>query len=237
MTKTERLASLFKEWQENKKYEIFCQDGIVDEVLYSKQTIKVLYILKDLHLKEEYKCKLLENGMHSIDIRREGLEDGVGRTWNPLALWSKAWIDINPKSYKDIEAEIKNKEHLRKNYIEKISFLNVKKDAGKSSVTDEIIREYINDAENIKYIKQEIAICSPDLIIVCGVNLYDDLINPMNLKNEKNIDTLNKMRKLSYMEIGDKKIPVLQFRHPSRSGSYKQSYSDMLKIRNFIFGK
>lgn len=236
MTKTKQLNELFEEWEEKGDFEIFCRDGIVDEMNYDNQEIKVLYILKDLHLDEECKGFLHQINCHCIDIRKEGLEDGVGRTWNPLALWAKAWTDAKPQRYEDIEEGISNKEELRKKYIPRVAFLNIKKEAGEASVADETIEVYLKDEQNVAFLKREIKLCSPDVIIVCGVNLYDGFVKAIDAEKGKELCELSEKRKLYYLKNASKEIPVIQFRHPSRSGAYDKTYTDMLKIREFVLG-
>lgn len=237
MSKTNELEKLFEEWQMKCPCEIFCKDGIVDERIYDEQEIKVLYVLKDLHLDQMHRARLVEKGECCIDIKREGLEDGVGRTWNPLALWTKSLTDKEARPFVEIKSEIQNKKYLREENIVKIAFLNVKKEAGESYVSDNTIGKYLEDEDNINFIKKEIDICSPDVIIVCGVNLYYEVIKALELKREEEIQLTKSKRGVNYIEVGSKKIPVIQFRHPSRSGSYENTYNDMLKIRELFLGK
>ena len=45
MKKTKELNQLFEDWRSKHKFEIFCEDGIVDEEIYNGQKTKILFVL------------------------------------------------------------------------------------------------------------------------------------------------------------------------------------------------
>lgn len=155
MTKTEKLEHLFKEWeQHNKEYKkSYVKDGIIDEETWDKTTPKILFVTKEPN-----------HGNHpqATDLRqvwREG-EHNYMFAWR-IAEWSFGIYHEFKKPF----SELYKNHSSYLTYLQKIAVINIKKDAGGSSVAaSTITTTFKNDKE---FIWKQINIINPDIIINC----------------------------------------------------------------------
>ena len=216
----EQQNILFSEWQEKRKYNDFIKDGVFCEEEYVKQPLKILYVLKEANW----------NG--SVNLCEWILSEpksGYWRTWNNIARWTKAlieggeypqYVSKTDKSY----------------WVKKIAFLNLKKVGGGAKANKDEISEYaIRDK---KFIKEQILLYNPDVIICCGRGqgknadlLYNEVLTDLNRSEwKKTIKTYNWFT----FEINNKDIPVISFVHPQMWGGhdrFKEKYNDILDIK------
>ena len=237
--------AFFNNWETEFGFDIFCRDGIVDPTLYSSDSVpyKVLFVLKDVHIPDETK-KAIREEKRIVDMRKEVFLEGEGKTWNPIALWAKALTEITPIPFEDVSSGIT----LRKETLPKVAFMNIKKDAGNASVSNECVLAYAR--EQSSNLIEEIRACSPDLVIACSkgdvFNILRDELFKVNCCEElPKIELNEKMHKFGhFFDISGfigKNDPVylVEYRHPSqcgRQGTNKEHYENMLKIRQFAFG-
>ena len=149
-SKTDQLNNLFTIWE--KKHESyrsgFKRDGIVDEYLFTKTKTKILYITKEPN-----------DPKQSAGDYREWWKEGVKYSFSHrIAEWSYGLLNNFPQ-YDDIR---KNNKLINESIL-KIAFMNIKKSGGTGSSNYDIIMEHLE--MNKEYIKEEIQIIDPDIII------------------------------------------------------------------------
>lgn len=179
MNKTDKLNKLFKEWETETQFDRFCKDGIVDELAYEKEDIKILYLLKDANMGDEKEnldvCKYLQKASKG--------EDKFYNMWRIACMWTGV-INGNFKNYSDY-TNYKD-ENLRE-FLSKIAVINIRKEAGVGINEDKIsYDDKLKNAVDTYYDKteEEINIISPD-IVICG-GTYDFIKS--QYKNRKEIE-------------------------------------------------
>lgn len=148
MLKTEQLNSLFLKWKEYKPlYKTsFSEDGIINEELWIKADIKIMFLLKETN--------------NYIGDFREYVNKGP---WKAIGYWGHGLQNIADFSYPDF-AEAR-KENSYKYFCRSSAIVNLKKAPGGSSSNMNSIQEAaFSDRE---FIEEELRIISPK-IIVCG---------------------------------------------------------------------
>lgn len=240
------LDALFERWQKEYRGENFFKDGIPvaiprvkDSVpLYDIQEFKVLFILREPHAKGyQPTFDMRETVANSTEY-----EDDNGkkcnflqeyRAWSPISVWAKALLsgenDVPQKA--DV--------YFRKKYLPGISFLNLKKSGGGVTSSNQEISAFAFDELNKKYLLEQIEILNPSIVITCGT--FDIVRKLFDMEESKvcsipATDTVSKWRK--YFKVAKRnhnkeECIVFEYRHPSRSGSYKVHYENMLQIRRF----
>lgn len=218
----------FEQWRKQFNIEIFCKDGIMCEEKYGANgTPKILFVLKDVHVDDNWRKSNPNEPF--LSMTEAITEDGEGKTWNPIAVWAMGLLS---------DAEIYdynlNPTLLRKEFLPKIAFINIKKEAGKASVSDESILKYADEQK--EFIAQQIQEINPDLIVACSDVVYQALvinIFPQNTKGSKMIfeNLPEKYGEVAHVDLIDKKVPIVHYRHPSRSGAYVDRYRDMRTIK------
>jgi hypothetical protein len=223
--------ALFAEWKKKYAISLFCKDGIIDkEKFESKGNLKVLFVLKDVHVDQRGRAHHQKNGF--IDMRQYVTEDGEGKTWSPLGVWTMGLLtDIDEYDY-SLDANA-----VRKEYLPHVAFLNIKKEAGEASVSNKTI---IMHAKNQGcYIREQIKDINPDLIIACGdvvyesltIHVFSDHIQEQKLDFE---GMPEKYGECVYVEVNGKYIPIVHYRHPNQSGSYAKRYQHMREIKKIL---
>lgn len=227
VTKTEQLNNLFERWSAEKPCNIFMKDGIVCEENYEG----VLYILKDVN-----NAKPDELNDMRIDVQESC--DG-GRTWFNVARWTSALLD--GKSFEQFEYDKKlaygKDDHTFQHVqMRRAAVVNLKKEAGKSCANDNEINRFA--CEHKEYLREEIEICDPKMIVVCGVGIFKGAKNVLGnlvpIQKERPKFELAQNWEIATATLNGKTFPVVQFRHPSTGCNKEKSYNDMLKIRDFI---
>ena len=229
MTKTEQLNRLFAEWEQKgfggKNFDVFCKDGIVDEKEYKK----ILFVLKDVN-----NAKPDED----VDLRKSltTLED-EGRTWFNIARWTATLL--SGELIEDMTAE---KQH---ELIRNIAVVNLKKEAGGASVSDNRIRKYASKHDN--ELRREIAICDPDVVIACGNIVYDCLkeivFEEENYKTSCKFVFNEKMKNygegfdIKTFLNKDKPVYVIHYRHPNKAtlqGTLEEHHENFMRIKDLL---
>ena len=239
MQKTNELNALYEMWigayeQKGEKFEVFVKDGIVNETEFPKDGIKVLFALKDLHLDEKGR----EFYKDVIDMRKHVCDPGDGKTWNPIARWSNALLNADVK-FNDIT------DKQKRELLNRIAFINLKKEAGYQSVPDKCVTCYAK--RDWEYILEEIRIINPNVIIAGGRVVFDALREFVfgNPPLEASKITLNK-KMLEYGKVfnaGTKEKPlyVVEYYHPTKFGrgscNREEHHNNMLEIRKYILNK
>lgn len=169
-------------------------DGIINEEIYGKEEIKVLFLLKETD----------ELGGSLIDFLSIGAPGGGAKTWQPLCKWTEALLDgTEDCSYTNVEE--------RKEILNRIATINLKKVPG-GSTSDS---SYITFAsENIDLLLEQISEIPCDIYILC----CDDDGNKFIKDSLLYIDEWKDLDKseLKYAYTKDGKLAI-KARHPNRS--------------------
>jgi hypothetical protein len=155
----EREDELFKEWRKKRPEFIACfiADGVVNETEFEKGNPKIVFLLKETN-NFEYKHKDL----------RVLLKDGhTGKAlWNNVVRWTMGiravWNGGEPINIEKISQE------LRKEHLNTIAAVNVKKITGGSRAKKKEISQYLR--EDSEFILRQLAIYDADVVILGGVD-------------------------------------------------------------------
>ena len=227
MSRTERLDILFEKWQREYPFNVFMKDGIVSEDKYEN----VLFILKDVNNAKPDD----ENDMR-IDVQTS---NSGGNTWFNVARWTSALLDGMEYSQllNHISTTHQNSMHdFQHVQLRRAAIVNLKKEAGGSSVSNDVVNEFAHMHK--EQLWEEIRICSPKIIIVCGTGIFDGAkavlgeVTPVE-KPRPSFEMAAKWE-IGTVCLEGKDIPIIQFRHPSTGCSAEKSYRDMLKIREYV---
>ena len=218
----------FDKWERKAGISVFAKDGIVCPEEYEG----ILFVLKDVNnAKPE----------DEIDLRITlQTRTDEGKTWFDVAAWAAALID--GEILEDITHELQHR------YIRRTAVMNIKKEAGGPRVTDSEIKKYAR--LHTPEILEEIIACKPRLIVACSSAVYDALAQYVFMQDKKQsyeqIKLNDKMKKYGrYINIGEylgamEPVYLIEYRHPNQcglNGTRKEHCENMLKIREFAFGK
>lgn len=211
----EKQNKLFSEWK--KKYKYFSPDGIVDFYSYNNASLEITFILKETNEKEE------DGGYDLTEFLRDGAVGGG--IWNNVSRFSAGIIfKKNFEEVKDLD------KYDREKYLAPISVINLKKTPGRATSIDSEIDKFAK--EDREYIKKQVEICRPDLIICGGTG---DIF----IKNILNLNTNSwtyVSDYLSYLIYNDT-IIVKTF-HPACRKSKKDLFENIvLPIRDILNNK
>ncbi len=211
------MEKLFEEWQKRHfdiGNEYFNRDGIVNDIVWSQQRVKICFFLKEAYQEDEHIWDLAKW------LRKENGKDGaVKKMWNTVAEFTYGLLNTTKTSIPSYtEAKVLTKSD-KSNLLQKIAVVNVKKSAGKSeSEWADLIGYAQNDAD---LLRKEIDLIAPD-IIVCGNNssllriVYGASVDSKNNvlhDGEMNEHTYTLMNKNGYVWFDDKLI--IDFWHPA----------------------
>ncbi|WP_133527441.1 hypothetical protein [Aminicella lysinilytica] len=246
MSKTDKLNDLFKKWESKYVFKHFIQDGIVDESQYEKQRIHILFVLRDKNDKEVTDATEATDLEPLKDLRKTLLVDKQGhvegwRTWNNIARWTQTILDQSPYLH-DVSLAKRIEE------LHRVAVMNLKKECGSSSSDLNEIEDATKEQSDL--ILKEIKICDPDVIIGCG--LGGDRSNAALLKKyvfRDNVSDSGSMKSKNdkdrswnyyYTAINKRKVPVIEFRHPSTRCSHEKSEwlcNDMAELCDILLVK
>lgn len=236
-SKTEQLNELLKKWEmaqieesdenwENKtkgnvqfltKYH-FCRDGIIDEAIFEKENKKVLFISNEANDDEKTSANRLKTDRINDfnEYFREKEDCWNGKLRETVCAFYKVIIqDYEIPEYK-----------VAKNF----AFMNINKRGGKGSINDDNykrgnknhIEEYCK--YYAEYIKKEIEIIDPDIIVWLGTNTYDMNLHIKYLGAKKTEDG----------KVYLNNVPILRMWHTSHFRMRNQSNG---KFENKLLGK
>lgn len=212
----ETLDELFLQWESHFSFEYFVKDGIFNPALFSSP--RILYVLRDAHIDKE-------KASPPYDLRDiVKCPKGEGRTWNNIARWTQALLDN--ANYSDVETI--NPDSLS-TQLSRVAAMNLKKEAGGARAKE--IRRYA--IEHREWIKKQIAIINPDIIIACGT--FDELV-----KYTLDVDTRNckKIAGTTHwrydIRIHSKNVPIISSYHPQYNKKNRELVDAMKEIRNDV---
>lgn len=158
-SRTDREQRLFEEWR------LECPglipDGLVDEEQYDSSPRKLLFLMKEV------------NGGRDWDLRDFLRAGGRPATWDNIARWTQGLHNLD-REYGWAELERDN-DARRLELLKKICVVNVKKVPG--GHTSEAKQIHTAGKENAEWLRQQISIYRPELIICCGTERdYSEII-------------------------------------------------------------
>ncbi len=170
---------------DDKEYYDFATDGIIDEAMWSEQSTKVLFILKESYDNK----KTTSNKYRHWDLREyikggictddcTSIKDGkcescfrFTKTYSVVSSWAYGILH-NGSSYNDFK---KKSRQEKLEYLKKVAVINIKKADGQTKSTANDLSKYIDNADYRRLLKQQIDIIKPDVIICGGIRLLDKL--------------------------------------------------------------
>lgn len=172
---SQEIENLFAEWQalqqkeSNEEYlgapeiakDSFTYDGVIDPPVYAKQVTKYLFISKESNI---------ENKNDPCPFRADGdifwLRDVCFHKQKPSIFSNRLAMFAN--AIYSLDFERVNKCH---DVLNKVVFMNLNKRGGLSGSKGKTITEYTKKYAG--FIKREIDMIKPDIIICCGSGLRD----------------------------------------------------------------
>ena len=225
----QEFTQLFEKWQKEFSFKAFVHDGIVDEERYERPHI--VFVLRDM------------NNPNGGDLRKDLRNYGSGhKTWCNAARWAKALLDGTCDYPYDMSRQ------KRAEQMSRVAVINLKKEGGGARTNGKKLLKAVQ--EHKTYIRDELALCDPDIIICCGLWLKGAASNAKLLRDhvfeqstawDEFSSTLPE-RKWSfyYTTLNGKEVPVISFCHSQVSHLnkkrgheelFKPLYQDMLYIR------
>lgn len=160
MSIANKEATLFSDWQENRKG--FVSDGLVSESDYLNSNTKICIVLKEVN----------DPDGGGWDLR-EFLADGARpQTWNNIARWINGIrnieCDIPWTEFNEISKE------NRKFFLKSICVINLKKSPGTHTVDNASLNKIAS--EDCNFIARQFSLYDPDITICGGTgDLFKDV--------------------------------------------------------------
>lgn len=232
VSKSEQLEQLFIEWEYAQENEPdfswertrggknitkshFRRDGIIDEAVFFKEKRKVLFISNEAN-DDEYSAKFNPKPSNIDDYRKyyeTGRDDWLGKMRERTSAIYKVVAEIGINEMSDSDASI----HY--------AVMDLNKRGG-GAVKDALhIYEYCKYYK--EFIKKEIEIINPDVVVWLGTKTYDIDLH-INFLGAKQIG--GKI----YFVIDDKQIPILRMWH---TAYYQGKIEPLQGYSNRIIGK
>ncbi|MCH5320215.1 MAG: hypothetical protein J1E36_00530, partial [Eubacterium sp.] len=190
-TKTEQLERLFEEWQQEQinepketldktmlkdakivRFNSFCKDGIICEEQFEKEKIKVLFIGNEPNIDNKKDIEDWKKGKE-FPLVTSQISDFNNYFDEHHDDWTgKLRQRICEVIYPAMLEPHKNAFPVENGWVnaKKIAFMNLNKRGGKGNIEDHL-KNYCNEYK--EYIKKEISIINPDIIIWLGKSSFD----------------------------------------------------------------
>jgi hypothetical protein len=158
MSKNNQLNHLFEQWPDRSRGD-FHPDGIVNEMLFGSAKLKLLFVMAEpssygMRFSHLLGCDL--RNLYNTNAPRKEL------THN-MALWTIALIE-RLTQYERLPSEIVQ------NTLRTVAIINLKKFSGTSKADYTSIG--LHAWHDRAFIRKEIAIISPELILTCGKEIH-----------------------------------------------------------------
>lgn len=209
----EELKELYKQKKLADSDNAFIVDGIINPVLFERQTNKVLFIAKEHNFLADQDYTNYQNGY--IDWWNEHVHLQFSHR---IAEWAYGIQNDFPAFLHDLDYDTKH------NALKSIAFINVKKASGASSAHAQVIFDYIDQSRDLLH--RQIKEINPTLIVTCF--RYDDY--PRCLFN---ID----MQRTGSNTFGYgswNNISVVNYYHPSSRKSRKFLYEQLGEAIRYV---
>ena len=239
----EKLDSIFKEWiEKSKKNEearddnqkiIFTSDGLMEkpdsnvdvEKDWEKENIRVMFLLKD------QPSKYINDARKWLKDYPDDDEKGAKRKARNRDLKPKFIHNIANLFYGIYHSRIGNvvsfesldKEKVKNTFLTKpFAFVECKKQGGETSISDDMLRQYLNNEDYAPLLKEEIQVLNPNVIVCTNKNIYQFIIDMYGGDDVfSKIPDHNSIRIRRPEKDGKSKLIILLTYHPSAIQSYK----------------
>ena len=209
MSIKEKEQVLFSAWKEKQGYEYFISDGVFNEEELNKQKYRILFVLKEANWENATAdlCELLLSEKSS----------GYWKTWNNIARWTKAILEGG-----DYPRYVSKSDKTY--WLKKIIAMNLKKVGGDEHAENETI--YSFEQNDRVYLKQQIELYNPDIIICCGrgTGKNADILHDVVFEKDEVSDWQEPILKYNYFlaKVNNKEnVPVVSFYHPQMRGGHQ----------------
>ena len=193
---------LFNSWSKNNAASTFTIDGCPNPKVYSSESRKFVFVLKDSNLGKDYSEPLY--------YLRHELETKPHLWWKTIASWCYFLQDSNA-SWLEVRNKISTHDSI-KEVLGHYCFMQLKKESGGGGVSYSELREAV-ETDKHQIIKQ-LTIYSPDYVIACGTG---DLLSAVFDGNHYETNSGVGYWKI---EIGGKSSCLIDYCHPSiRAGA------------------
>lgn len=162
------ISKLFKEWKDkiDTNNTAFITDGVMDPEKWFKQSERIMFVLKEAYSEPyENDWDLAEYALKSDPFKKES-------TWRNISLWTKG-MQCTLADYEPDDKELKS---FGNKYLHGIAAINIKKYNGRNTSDASDILQYA--VQEKEFIKKEIEICDPNVIVCCGTaNAFNHVID------------------------------------------------------------
>lgn len=223
----EQEQALFARWKSERGYQYFISDGIFDEAEWNKQAYKILFVLKEANW---------ENGNADLcEFLLSEESSSYWKTWNNIARWIKALLEQGeyPRNVSKADKSF---------WLRKVAAMNLKKVGGDAVAENDTIREYAQ-ADRV-YIKEQIELYQPDIIICCGRGngknadiLHDIIFDSSQVSEWQEPITEAKYNYFTVQIKENRLTPVVSFYHPQMRGGhdkFQKRYEEMIEIGKIL---
>lgn len=183
----------------------FIADGVVNEAEWEAAPRKIVFLLKETNSKDyewderEYLNNYATAGYHTATVGK-------------LAQWvDGAVLENKPDDWSRVEGRTASLE-AKTALLRKICWVNIKKTPGKGTVVKESYEEYFAHQENRDFLREQLELYKPDLIVCCGT--FDQLLMLKPTGKERITS-----RGIRVSHFGS--VPVLDHYHP---GAFMKNY-------------
>lgn len=205
---------LFAEWKGKAQVKTpFITDGVMDPDHWFSQKVRPLFLLKEAY-----------GGDIDWDLASDHVmaDEKIKKIWKRMSLWAKGIFGTNISQIEPYDPNDDELNRFGNKYLSKISAINIKKYDGKSTSNYVNINSFAKkDAE---FLKREISLCDPT-VIICGYTAASlDIIFDCKLREQKN-DNL-----YYHMMINNHDVLVIDYWHPSNRYPEIMNYYCLLEL-------
>lgn len=218
----EKLIDLYQEYYCDKIADIIpC--GLVDEETYLSAYTKIVFILKEAHLRSPYQIdsgwtipkglkRNVDMGLNNLPMERKYMS-----TWEQAGVWAFA-ILFGFDAYEELSMPV----HVA-NGLKCIGMTNLKKTGGGASSKPQEISYHAK--QDRKLWQRELEIMNPDLIL-CG-GTYGNVIRNLGLERYLLYKNLKKTYSYSILKMTNKRSVILSFLHPNNRKNRDDNLSEL----------
>ncbi len=196
--------------------------GGKESELWDKSPLKVVLLLKDKNANDS--C---------IDSRsyKDINNNSFGKN---IAAWIYAIFQIcNNKIVPSIQEAYDYNNQIKAFREKPYAIINVKKKVGKGSVTDKVVKDYVEKYK--EYIRKELDILNPDLILCCGGRngrMFE--LAQKNIYAEYSFEQIATNSSIYYCKEAN--LSLLRAYHPSAHKKKEDIYWNIMDdLKNFLF--
>lgn len=202
---------LFEEWKKKYAHDSFVIDGCPNPDVYSKESRKVIYVLKDGNLGRPDLSKPLEERIHD---QRDELENNPPLWWRTMAIWS-FFIRNKFATYESGESSISDQDSIRQS-LSRHCVVQLKKTWGGGSVQNETLQNVASSDRS--EILRQLSIYQPNFIVACGNGeQLADVYRCSKSDYSKSSSGVGYWK----IELNEKPCFIIDFCHPSNRAGTK----------------